>query len=64
MHGLVLLDQGKRLLRPAIIWADQRRANLSPEIEGRVGLSLLAQQCRDCTHGGICDRFPVLAAKV
>jgi hypothetical protein len=33
MHGLVLLDRGKRLLRPAIIWADQRSADLLPEIE-------------------------------
>jgi xylulokinase len=45
MHGLVLLDQSKRLLRPAIIWADQRSADLLPEIEGRVGRSLLAQRC-------------------
>src|ERR1700680_5110135 len=28
MHGLVLLDQGKRLLRPAIIWPDQLHAQL------------------------------------
>jgi xylulokinase len=26
MHGLVLLDRDERLLRPAIIWADQRSA--------------------------------------
>jgi xylulokinase len=45
MHGLVLLDQDKCLLRPAIIWADQRSAELLPEIEERVGRSLLAQQC-------------------
>jgi xylulokinase len=45
MHGLVLLDQAKRLLRPAIIWADQRSADLLPEIEEHVGRSLLAQRC-------------------
>jgi xylulokinase len=28
MHGLVFLDRDKRLLRPAIIWADQRGADL------------------------------------
>jgi xylulokinase len=45
MHGLVLLDQRKELVRPAIIWADQRSADLLSELKERVGLSLLAQQC-------------------
>jgi xylulokinase len=45
MHGLVLLDQRKDLVRPAIIWADQRSADLLSELKERVGLSLLAQQC-------------------
>jgi len=45
MHGLILLDQRKRLVRPAIIWADQRSADLLSELKERVGLSLLAQQC-------------------
>ena len=48
MHGLVLLDRNKRLLRPAIIWADQRSADLLPEIKERVGLPLLAQRCGEC----------------
>ena len=48
MHGLVLLDRDKRLLRPAIIWADQRSADLLPEIKERVGLPLLAQRCGEC----------------
>jgi xylulokinase len=52
MHGLVLLDQDRRLLRSAIIWADQRSADLLPEIEGRVGLSLLAQQCGTAPTAG------------
>ena len=52
MHGLVLLDQGKRLLRPAIIWADQRSAELLPEIEDRVGRSLLAQRCGTAPTAG------------
>ena len=38
MHGVVLLDQRKNLVRPAIIWADQRSADLLPEIKERVGL--------------------------
>jgi|SRR5271165_4768812 len=45
MHGLVLLDKRNDLVRPAIIWADQRSADLLPEIKERVGLALLAQQC-------------------
>jgi len=45
MHGLILLDQRKRLVRPAIIWADQRSADLLSELKERVGVSLLAQQC-------------------
>jgi xylulokinase len=45
MHGLVLLDQRRNLVRPAIIWADQRSADLLPELRERIGLSLLAQQC-------------------
>ena len=52
MHGLVLLDQGKRLLRPAIIWADQRSADFLPEIEARVGRSLLAQRCGTAPTAG------------
>src|SRR6201987_1314646 len=52
MHGLVLLDQAKRLVRPAIIWADQRSAHLLPEIEGRVGRSLLAERCGTAPTAG------------
>lgn len=43
MHGLVLLDKNKNLVRPAIIWADQRSADLLLELKDRFGLSLLAQ---------------------
>ena len=52
MHGLVLLDRGKRLLRPAIIWADQRSADLLPEIEARIGRSPLAQRCGTAPTAG------------
>lgn len=45
MHGTVLLDKSNNLVRNAIIWADQRSADLLQEIEERVGRSLLAQQC-------------------
>ena len=52
MHGLVLLDQKKNLVRPAIIWADQRSADLLPEIKERVGLDLPGQQCGSAPTAG------------
>jgi xylulokinase len=41
MHGLVALDSGNRVLRPAILWNDQRTARECAEIEARVGLQRL-----------------------
>ncbi len=41
MHGLVLLDADDRVLRPAILWNDQRTAAECAEIEERVGFSRL-----------------------
>ena len=38
MHGLVCLDDEGRVLRPAILWNDQRTAAECAEIEDRVGL--------------------------
>jgi xylulokinase len=52
MHGLVLLDQKKRLVRPAIIWADQRSADVLPEIEERAGLELLGHECGTAPTAG------------
>jgi xylulokinase len=43
MHGLVVLDDRDRLLRPAILWNDQRTEAECVEIEERVGLSRLIQ---------------------
>ena len=40
MHGFVLIGTDRRALSPAIIWADQRSADLLPEIES-IG----------CSHG-------------
>ena len=37
MHGLVLLDAGHRVLRPAILWNDQRTAHACDEIREAVG---------------------------
>jgi xylulokinase len=38
MHGVVLLDASHRLVGRAITWADQRSAELIPEIEARIGI--------------------------
>jgi xylulokinase len=37
MHGLVLLDEGGRVLRPAILWNDQRTAAQCDDIRARLG---------------------------
>jgi xylulokinase len=37
MHGLVLLDADRKVLRPAILWNDQRTGEECSEIERRVG---------------------------
>jgi xylulokinase len=41
MHGLVVLDERERVLRPAILWNDQRTGAECAEIEERVGLARL-----------------------
>ncbi|RDI75493.1 XylB: xylulokinase [Gaiella occulta] len=41
MHGLVTLDGAGRVLRPAILWNDQRTGAECAEIEERVGLDRL-----------------------
>jgi xylulokinase len=43
MHGLVVLDSEQRVLRPAILWNDQRTAAECVEIEERVGLDRLIE---------------------
>src|SRR6476660_2199433 len=43
MHGLVLLDTADRVLRPAILWNDQRTGDECAEIEERVGFSRLVE---------------------
>jgi xylulokinase len=43
MHGLVVLDSQQRVLRPAILWNDQRTAAECVEIEERVGLDRLIE---------------------
>src|SRR6266571_8715890 len=41
MHGLVALDERERVLRPAILWNDQRTAAECTELEETVGLERL-----------------------
>ena len=43
MHGLVPLDEQKRVLRPAILWNDQRTGAECAEIEERIGLERLIE---------------------
>ena len=41
MHGLVVLDDAGRVIRPAILWNDQRTAAECAEIERRIGAERL-----------------------
>jgi xylulokinase len=41
MHGLVVLDAADRVLRPAILWNDQRTADACDEIRAAVGVERL-----------------------
>lgn len=43
MHGLVMLDAANRVLRPSIIWCDQRTAAECEEIHRRVGKARLIE---------------------
>jgi xylulokinase len=43
MHGLVVLGEHDEVLRPAILWNDQRTGDECAEIERRVGLERLLQ---------------------
>ena len=43
MHGLVALDEDGRVVRPAILWNDQRTAAECRELEERVGVERLLE---------------------
>ncbi len=43
MHGLVALDDSRRVLRPAILWNDARTGEECREIEERIGLERLVR---------------------
>lgn len=43
MHGLVMLDENNQVIRPSIIWCDQRTAKECEEITERVGAERLIE---------------------
>lgn len=43
MHSLVMLDKGNEIIRPAILWCDQRTAKECDEITQRVGAERLIE---------------------
>ncbi len=43
MHGLVLLDDQNKVLRPAILWNDQRTSDQCDEMAAKVGLDRLVR---------------------
>jgi xylulokinase len=43
MHGMVCLDKAKELIRPAIIWADQRSQKQVEAVQERVGAKHLGE---------------------
>lgn len=43
MHGLVLLDEAGQVLRPSILWNDQRTAAQCDEIRARIGKAKLIE---------------------
>jgi xylulokinase len=52
MHGTVLLDRERKPLRPAIIWADQRSAEVLDLIEQKVGHAALTTTCGTAPAAG------------
>jgi xylulokinase len=52
MHGLVLLDAGREVLRPAILWNDQRTGAECAEIERRVGRAELVRETGNVALAG------------
>src|SRR3954465_12553933 len=58
MHGLVLLDAADRVLRPAILWNDQRTGAECAEIEETVGFDRLLQLTGDPPPAGLTPPHP------
>ena len=56
MHGLVLLDEAGKVLRPAILWNDQRTQAQCDEIHRRVGKEQFYSDQRQCSPDRISLR--------
>ena len=52
MHGLVLLDHSREVLRPAILWNDQRTGAECEEIHRRFGREALVGECGNVALAG------------
>lgn len=52
MHGLVLLDAAGEVLRPAILWNDQRTQSQCDEIHRRIGRERFIQICGNAALPG------------
>ena len=52
MHGLVLLDDKGEIIRPAILWNDQRAAAQCDEIRNRIGLEELVRRTGNDAFAG------------
>lgn len=52
MHGVVLLDEASQVLRPCIIWADQRSNEQCRWITERVGPARLIELVSNSTLPG------------
>lgn len=63
MHGLVLLDKKKNLLRPALIWADQRSADVLSELK-QTHRFFSSSAMWDGASNGVFDSIIVLAATI
>jgi xylulokinase len=72
MHGSVFLDQNRNVVRPALLWCDQRTATQCEWIEHTIGLQQLGQFTGNRALTGFTapkviwlrDREPELYAKV
>ena len=62
MHGLVALDADARVLRPAILWNDQRTGAECREIEERIGVARSdradGEPCAPGLHGAEAPLAP------
>ena len=62
MHGAVMLDESGNVIRPAIIWCDQRTEKQSKELEQNFGLSRVIQLT--CNRRSPISRSPNFSGSV